>query len=137
MLSPALGLNRLHSVSNAIYDAAIGPRGRELLSRPNSTAGTRSQLCSYRPQLPSGRAVYRLHSPRFRTDVMVWRVLLTVVVVIGVAFGAFYAWAWNSEIPPTNASATLFDPGIVAKGAQLAAVGNCGICHTRPGRSPT
>jgi mono/diheme cytochrome c family protein len=67
---------------------------------------------------------------------MVWRVLLTVVVVIGVAFGAFYAWAWNSEIPPTNAPAYLFDPGIVAKGAQLAAVGNCGICHTQAGAKP-
>ena len=67
---------------------------------------------------------------------MIWRVLLTVVVVIGVAFGAFYAWAWNSEIPPTNAPATLFDPGIVAKGAQLAAVGNCGICHTQAGVKP-
>jgi mono/diheme cytochrome c family protein len=30
----------------------------------------------------------------------------------------------------------LFDPGTVAKGAQLAAVGNCGICHTQAGEKP-
>jgi mono/diheme cytochrome c family protein len=67
---------------------------------------------------------------------MIWRTLVGVVVVVAVAFGAFYAWAWNSEIPPENPSAFSFDPGIVAKGAQLAAVGDCAVCHTQSGGKP-
>lgn len=67
---------------------------------------------------------------------MIWRTLAGFVVVIAVAFGAFYAWAWNSEIPPASPSASAFDPGIIAKGAQLAAVGDCAICHTQAGGKP-
>jgi mono/diheme cytochrome c family protein len=32
--------------------------------------------------------------------------------------------------PPPRAS---FDAGVIAKGAQLAAIGNCNVCHTAPG----
>lgn len=67
---------------------------------------------------------------------MIWRTLVGVVVVIAMAFGGFYAWAWNSEIPPASPAASSFDPGIVAKGAQLAAVGNCAVCHTQAGGKP-
>ncbi|HEY2755537.1 MAG TPA: cytochrome c [Pseudolabrys sp.] len=67
---------------------------------------------------------------------MVWRLLAAVVVVIIVGFGAFYAWAWNSELPPANLSGASFDPGIIAKGAKLAAIGDCAVCHTRAGGRP-
>jgi mono/diheme cytochrome c family protein len=68
---------------------------------------------------------------------MVWRVFVGLVVTLAVAFGAFYAWAWHGEIPASNPpSASAIDPGIVAKGALLAAIGNCGACHTQAGGKP-
>ena len=67
---------------------------------------------------------------------MLGRILLGLAVAILVAFGGFYAWQWRGELPPATASAHAFDPGIVAKGAQLAALGNCATCHTRPGGKP-
>jgi mono/diheme cytochrome c family protein len=67
---------------------------------------------------------------------MLRRILLGLAIVLAVAFGAFYAWQWRGELPPASTSAHAFDPGIVAKGAQLAAIGECGVCHTRAGGKP-
>lgn len=68
---------------------------------------------------------------------MVWRILIGFIVVIAVLFGGFYAWAWRSEIPPAQPhDASSFDPAIVAKGAQLAALGSCAVCHTKAGGKP-
>ncbi|MGN6570407.1 MAG: c-type cytochrome [Pseudolabrys sp.] len=64
---------------------------------------------------------------------MLGRILLGLAVVAAVVFGAFFAWQWRGELPPASTSAHAFDPGIVAKGAQLAAIGECGVCHTRAG----
>ena len=58
--------------------------------------------------------------------------LLTVVVVAAVGF---LILGWRSEIPPDDkAAAAQHPPDLVAKGAQLAAVGNCIACHTKPGQ---
>jgi mono/diheme cytochrome c family protein len=67
---------------------------------------------------------------------MLGRALLGLVIVIVVAVGAFVALQWRGELPPATASAHSFDPGIVAKGAQLAAIGDCAVCHTRAGGKP-
>jgi|SRR6185369_14492366 len=67
---------------------------------------------------------------------MLGRIIAGLVVAIAVAFGAFYAWAWHGEIAPASTPAALFDPGVVAKGAKLAAIGNCGTCHTQAGGKP-
>jgi len=57
--------------------------------------------------------------------------LLALVVLGG---GAFAAYAWHPAIdpidPPRRES---FDPALVRRGAQLAALGNCNVCHTVPG----
>jgi mono/diheme cytochrome c family protein len=66
---------------------------------------------------------------------MVWRILLGIVILLLVAFGGFYAWTWRSELPPI-ASVPQFDPAAVKKGAELAAVGNCAVCHTQSGGRP-
>ncbi|WP_131856650.1 cytochrome c [Bosea sp. BK604] len=59
---------------------------------------------------------------------------ICIVAVIG--FAGFLAFAWRSEIPPEQPNARpAFDPALVAKGAQLAAVGNCIACHTVPGKA--
>lgn len=68
---------------------------------------------------------------------MVWRLFAGLVVVVAVGFGAFYAWAWHGEIKPiAPLPAAAIDPGIVRKGATLAAIGNCAVCHTRTGGKP-
>lgn len=47
----------------------------------------------------------------------------------------FPLFAWRSEIPEdTTAAEARFAAELVAKGAQLAALGNCIACHTVPGR---
>jgi mono/diheme cytochrome c family protein len=65
---------------------------------------------------------------------MLARVVSVIFIVAVVAFGGFYAWAWHSEIAPVRpGDASNYDPAIVAKGASLAAVGSCVVCHTQPG----
>jgi mono/diheme cytochrome c family protein len=60
--------------------------------------------------------------------------LLPLLILVVVATGAFFALAWRSSIaaiePPAPSS---FDPALVKRGSALAAVGNCAVCHTRPG----
>jgi mono/diheme cytochrome c family protein len=67
---------------------------------------------------------------------MLGRILLGSAIVIVIAIGAVTAWQWRGELPPSGASAHAFDPGIVAKGAQLAAIGDCATCHTQAGGKP-
>jgi mono/diheme cytochrome c family protein len=55
--------------------------------------------------------------------------LATLLACGGVAFAAL---AWRSEIEPVTATQH-FEPALVKKGAELAAVGNCVACHTVPG----
>lgn len=64
---------------------------------------------------------------------MLGRTLLGLAIALILAFGAFFAWQWRGELAPTSTSAHAFDPGIVTKGAQLAAIGECAVCHTRAG----
>lgn len=62
------------------------------------------------------------------------RILLGIVVLLVLAAVGFFALAWRSEIEPVTAgTAAEFDPELVARGAALAAVGNCIACHTVPG----
>jgi len=64
----------------------------------------------------------------------VGRVLLGLAAVVVLGGGAFLALAWRPAIdpvePPDRAS---FDPARMTKGAELAAVGDCGRCHTVEG----
>src|SRR5689334_22923593 len=62
------------------------------------------------------------------------RVLLVLAVLFIIVCAGFVALTWKSEIArvakPDPAG---FDPQIVKRGAELAAVGNCIACHTVPG----
>ncbi|MGE0239214.1 MAG: cytochrome c [Parvibaculaceae bacterium] len=61
-----------------------------------------------------------------------WKILglvAALLICVGIAFAAF---AWRPEIAPVDGAQT-FDPALVRKGAELAAVGNCIACHTVPG----
>lgn len=55
-------------------------------------------------------------------------VLVGVAVVVGVGAASAFAVAWRPVIEPVSPPAR-FDPAIVARGAQLAAVGDCAVCH--------
>ena len=65
------------------------------------------------------------------------RILAGFAILLVVGAGAFVAYAWRSAIgpvdPPARAS---FDPALVSRGADLAAIGNCNVCHTAPGGMP-
>src|SRR5579864_2193109 len=62
---------------------------------------------------------------------------IVVGVVIAVALGgaiAAFAVAWRPAIEPIGPpAAQSFDPGLVKRGRDLAAIGNCSDCHTTPG----
>ena len=62
------------------------------------------------------------------------RVAAAGVLAIAISGAGFIAYAWRSEIDPIEpVRASGFDPALVAKGAALAAVGNCNVCHTKEG----
>jgi mono/diheme cytochrome c family protein len=58
------------------------------------------------------------------------------VIVLGIAIAAF-AFIWRPAIDPVEQPAQgSFDKGLVARGAELAAIGNCSVCHTAPAGRP-
>jgi mono/diheme cytochrome c family protein len=66
--------------------------------------------------------------------VRVGRLIVGVLVLVLVAGAGFVAIAWRSEIEPEEPSErAAFNAELIAKGAELAAVGNCIACHTVPG----
>jgi mono/diheme cytochrome c family protein len=70
---------------------------------------------------------------------MAWRgrLLAGGLTLVGLAALGFLAYAWEAELAPIDASTRQrFDASEVKKGASLAAIGNCGVCHTRPGEEP-
>lgn len=64
----------------------------------------------------------------------VLKVLLGLVVVVAIGAVAFVVYAWQSPIdrvdPPDPHSFTSEE---IRRGADLAAIGNCNVCHTAPG----
>jgi mono/diheme cytochrome c family protein len=62
------------------------------------------------------------------------RIILGLCVLIVVAIGAFVVGTWRPALAPIEPpAASAFDPALVARGAALAAIGNCSQCHTAPG----
>lgn len=58
------------------------------------------------------------------------------VLGLGLAAGGM-ALAWHPAIPATAVpEAAAFKPEDVARGAELAAIGDCAVCHTAPGGRP-
>src|SRR5665811_1053653 len=57
--------------------------------------------------------------------------ILALLVLIAIVFTV---WAWHSGIAPIGPpAATSFDRGTVLKGAELATMGDCNVCHTGQG----
>lgn len=65
------------------------------------------------------------------------RFLFAACIVLAAAVGAFAFAAWRPAIAPVEPpAASSFDAAQVQRGAQLAAIGNCDVCHSAPGGQP-
>jgi mono/diheme cytochrome c family protein len=63
--------------------------------------------------------------------------LLLVLVVLALAAAAFIGYSWRPGIEPVEPqAASKFDAAQVARGSQLALIGNCNSCHTAEGGAP-
>ena len=51
-----------------------------------------------------------------------------LVIVLAVALG--FTVAWHAAIAPAKPPHASFNPWLIRRGAQLAAIGNCAACHT-------
>lgn len=67
---------------------------------------------------------------------IVARTLLAVIVVLAAGAAGFAAFAWRSELPPLAGPPPAADPARVERGRELAAIGNCNVCHTAAGGAP-
>jgi mono/diheme cytochrome c family protein len=62
------------------------------------------------------------------------RYLAGAVGILALVFLCYVAYAWHSEIEAVERPpASSFDIARVRRGAELAAIGNCNVCHTKPG----
>jgi mono/diheme cytochrome c family protein len=69
------------------------------------------------------------------TRIARWLGIVCLVLALGI--GAFFVASRQSTIDPiAPPSATSFAPDVVKRGAELAALGNCDVCHTAPGGRP-
>jgi mono/diheme cytochrome c family protein len=64
-------------------------------------------------------------------------ILLGLFTPIAIGLAGFLLWAWYPAIPAIEPpAASSFERALVVKGAELAAIGNCAVCHTRTGGRP-
>lgn len=64
---------------------------------------------------------------------MIWltRALVRLVIVLAIAVGGIVAWGWHASLAPSDPPArSTLQAAAIRKGAALAAVGNCNVCHT-------
>lgn len=61
------------------------------------------------------------------------RIVIGVLGLVALAFAACFVLAWRDALPPiAPPGADHFDAATIRRGAQLAALGSCGPCHTGP-----
>ena len=65
---------------------------------------------------------------------MIRRIVLGCMLVVAIAAIAFAVLAWHPSIYPiAPPAASSIDPGLIRRGAHLAALGYCDSCHTADG----
>ncbi len=128
---PPLGVGESASVpsaaaiANAIFDAT-GVRFRELPFTPERIKAGLQQ---------AGVATPSLAPPEPARVATLTRSWLPSVATVGVAACAAMAmvWPWRAAIPPiATPDPSTYSATTIARGAQLAALGDCAVCHTGP-----
>jgi len=62
---------------------------------------------------------------------MLRRIVIAILVVVVLLGGGFFVFAWHGALPvEPHRDASAYDPAVIAKGAGLAAIGSCAVCHT-------
>lgn len=64
------------------------------------------------------------------------RLVLIGPALLAAALGGAVLWAGRHPALPEIAAVPRFEPSLVERGEALAAIGNCGVCHTKPGGAP-
>lgn len=136
---PPLGVGESASVpsaaaiANAIFDAT-GVRFRELPFTPDRIlAGLRGQEPTPQGALPGPTSKPQERSTRAHSDPFLNRrnvfagVLAACAAVVGIAAAVL---PWRSIAPIARPDASTYSAATIARGQQLAALGNCAVCHT-------
>lgn len=136
---PPLGVGESASVpsaaaiANAIFDAT-GVRFRELPFTPDRIlAGLRSQESTSQGALPKPPPRQQQQPTQTHSDPFIKRrtvfagVLAACAAVVGVAAAVL---PWRSIPPIARPDASTYSAATIARGQQLAALGNCTVCHT-------
>jgi nicotinate dehydrogenase subunit B len=138
---PPLGVGESASVpsaaaiANAIFDAT-GVRFREPPFTPDRIlAGLNGQKRPAKGELPAA-----VHAPspareKWRNPFAASRgVFATIAALLAAGIGiAAAAQPWRSIAPVARPNASVFSPATIERGRQLAALGNCAVCHTNVG----
>ena len=133
---PPLGVGESASVpsaaaiANAIYDAT-GVRFRELPFTPERI------LKGLRGEQPASAVALTPPAPAPRSDI--WKnpfvkrsgVFASIAALCAAAIGIGAAvLPWRAIAPIARPDASVFSAATIARGKQLAALGNCAVCHT-------
>jgi nicotinate dehydrogenase subunit B len=135
---PPLGVGESASVpsaaaiANAIFDAT-GVRFRELPFTPERIlAGLRGGKPAPQDALPAPKApapVSQTHQNPFAKRVGVFASVAAMVAAM-LSFAAI-ALPWRSIAPIAPPDPSTYSAATIAKGRQLAALGDCAVCHTQ------
>jgi nicotinate dehydrogenase subunit B len=135
---PPLGVGESASVpsaaaiANAIFDAT-GVRFRELPFTPERIlAGLRGEHHAAANTLPGtppkpAASTDRWQNPLVRRRGALAGAAALVAAVVGVAAAVL---PWRSIAPIARPDASVFSAATIARGRQLAALGDCAVCHT-------
>jgi mono/diheme cytochrome c family protein len=87
------------------------------------------------PQRNATRVNASVKRPRPSWRLLGWVGMVAIAVAVALAFDRHASSAYTPQAPPQASSpgGASFDPAVVARGAWLAAIGNCGSCHTAAG----
>jgi len=136
---PPLGVGESASVpsaaaiANAIFDAT-GVRFRELPFTPERIlAGLRGEqhlAASALPQTPQQppASTDKWQNPFVRRRGVFASAAALVAAMVGVAAAVL---PWRSIAPIARPDASVFSAATIARGRQLAALGDCAVCHTK------
>jgi nicotinate dehydrogenase subunit B len=137
---PPLGVGESASVpsaaaiANAIFDAT-GVRFRELPFTPERIlAGLRGEQGSTPAALPAPASrTADLASGHWQPNPFVKRrgIFASAAALVAAAIGiAAAVLPWRSIAPITRPDASVYSAATIARGRQLAALGDCAVCHT-------